>query len=92
MTIEELKKAIVEESEQCSNKDLLLDVLLKFYSQTENSFVQEEGAFYKNGKVSSVPESHYKLLQEDWEKYKSGEIKATPWKCFENELMNGLEL
>lgn len=31
MHIEELRKAILEELKQCADKDLLLDVLLKFY-------------------------------------------------------------
>lgn len=90
MHIEELKKAILEELKQCADKDLLLDVLLKFYSQAHN-LVKEEEVSYKNSQLAAVPESHYKLLREDWEKYKSGELEATLWEDFEKKLLKDLE-
>ncbi len=59
MNKEELKKAIVEEMEQCDNKDVLLDVLLKFYPHSEveeiENSVEETEASYAASNAFKLP-------------------------------------
>jgi hypothetical protein len=81
MKIKDIKDAIYQQVKNCEDRELLLDALVKLIPDppnisSSNYYVEEPETKYD--KTSAVPQAHYKLLQEDWELFKKGEIKAKP--------------
>jgi len=92
MHIEELRKAILEELKQCADKDLLLDVLLKFYpypGSEEDQKIEkaaESGASYAVNINYQIPEWKWEQLKEDSEKCKRGALELSDWEDVEARL------
>lgn len=80
MEIKDIKDAIYQQVKNCEDRELLLDALVKLIPDPPNisssNFVEEPETDYE--KTSAMPKAHYKLLKEDWELFKKGEIKEKP--------------
>ncbi|MBT0607265.1 hypothetical protein [Aequorivita echinoideorum] len=96
MKNEDLKKALLEEIENCENNDLLLEALLVLLgpSPSSRTYIEakEAEANYETQHTSIVPQAHWDLLKEQSEKLANGEISATPWEEFEVALRKKYDL
>lgn len=72
--MENLKKSIINYIENCEDEAFLAEVLLML--ENKEGGVQEPEIIYRTNEDYQIPEEHYKLLEEDMEKLKRGELKT----------------
>ncbi|WP_029036291.1 hypothetical protein [Salinimicrobium xinjiangense] len=83
MENEGLKKKLIQKIRDCDDAAVLkaLDEIFAEFSE-----VRERGENYI--KELNVPASHYHKIEEEFRKYKSGEIEGISWKTFRQEIKN----
>jgi hypothetical protein len=82
MEKERLKKELVDKIQKCEDLATLQRVEEVF---TEFSEVNEGNEKYLK-EVDTIPDSHYQKLEEDFKKYRSGELKGISWEEFRKEI------
>ncbi len=71
--MDKLKKSLMEHIKSCEDEKFLAEVFLMFENK---GGVNEPEIVYHTNEDYQVPEEHYKLLEEDMEKLKRGELKT----------------
>lgn len=82
MDINQLKLDLFEKIMECDDPAILKRVEEVFSDVSE---VREGGENYTK-EVDPVPASHYQKLEEDFQKYKNGDLEEVPWEKFRAEI------
>jgi hypothetical protein len=84
MEKDKLKLELLEKIINCDDAAVLKAVEEIFTGFSE---VKEGGENYIK-ELDPVPASHYQKLEEEFRKYKSGEVKGISWEKFRQEVKN----
>lgn len=92
MEMDRLKIELLQKIIDCNDTELLLR--LKEFLADMDSEVKEETGEYSAADVHKdvAPDSYYQKLEQDFEKYQKGELKARPWEEFHAELRRKYDL
>jgi hypothetical protein len=82
MEIDRLKLELLEKIINCDDAATLQRVEEVFIEFSEVN--EEEEKYLKE--VDPVPDIHYQKLEEEFEKYKNGELKGISWEKFRKEI------
>lgn len=79
MEMDRLKIELLQKIIDCNDADVLLR--LKEFLAEINPQVKEEAGEYvpATSNPTKIPDSYYRKLEEDYEKFKKGELKASSW-------------
>ncbi len=75
----------------CHNIEILNEIE-SILNEIPDNMVLEPNQMYKTDSIDLVPESHYKLLEEDRRRHLNGETKGSTWDEVEKRLRKKYDL